>query len=378
MPRRGENIYKRKDGRWEGRYPVGFRPDGKRRYRSVYGSSYQAVREKLIRLKSAPRPSVMPHNKTVGALLSEWIRAIQSTVKESTFANYEMKIRKHLLPAFGGLRCDLLSVREISGFIEQKQREGLSAKYIADMVVLLKSAFKYAARVFGMPNPLQYAVLPKSDRTEKPLLTATQQKTLLSYLLHNPDSTAAGILCSLCLGLRIGEVCGLKASDLDLENRTLTVRRTVQRISSANGKCRTKLIETAPKSRSALRMIPIPQFLADMLQHCCGDPAHYVISGCGQVTEPRTMQYRFRAVLKKAGLPSVNYHSLRHIFATNCLQAGFDVKTLSEILGHASPETTLNRYVHTSMARKVACMQMLAEKSDLPSGMPSAHGGNAA
>ena len=85
----------------------------------------------------------------------------------------------------------------------------------------------------------------------------------------------------------------------------------------------------------------------------------YILSGTSKIIEPRTMQRRFKTILKKADLPSVNYHVLRHIFATNCVKAGFDVKTLSEILGHSSVETTLNRYVHSSIERKTECMKLL-------------------
>lgn len=377
MPKRGENIYKRKDGRWEGRYSVGFRENGKRRYRSVYGSSYQAVREKLIRLKSTGTPPKMPQSKTVSELLNEWMQSARQNAKASTIANYDMKLRKHLLPALGGLKCNSVSGRLVNSFMEQKRQEGLSAKYIADIVTVLKSAFKYAARVYSVQNPLQYVVLPKAERTEKPLLNAQQQETLQTYLQSNPSATATGILCSMNLGLRIGEVCGLKFSDIDLQNHTLTVRRTVQRINDSESH-HTRLIVGSPKSRSSKRVIPIPAFLVDILQKQTIQPDAYLLSGTEQPVEPRTMQYRFQSVLKKAGLPSMNFHSLRHVFATNCLQAGFDVKTLSEILGHSSPETTLNRYVHSSMERKRQCMRLLEKKAYLPSDDPSANSGNAA
>lgn len=340
----------------------------------MYGSSYQAVREKLINLKSADASPELPYSKTVGVLLNEWIQSIKNTAKPSTIANYDMKLRKHLLPALGGLKCNMLSVRTINIFMEQKQRAGLSAKYISDIVTVLKSAFKYAARVYGVQDPLQYVVLPSAERTEKSLLNVQQQDKLRSYLFNHPSTTATGILCSIGLGLRIGEVCGLKFSDINLVNQTLIVRRTVQRICSQEKGDRTKVIVTAPKTRSSQRVIPLPAFLADIMRKQTILPDKYLLSGTDQPVEPRTMQYRFQSVLKKAGLPSVNYHSLRHMFATNCLQTGFDVKTLSEILGHSSPETTLNRYVHSSMERKRQCMNLLEKKAYLPSDSPSENG----
>ena len=155
----------------------------------------------------------------------------------------------------------------------------------------------------------------------------------------------------------MGEVCGLKWGDIDFERSILTVKRTVQRISA--GSHMTRIIVDTPKSRASSRYIPIPNTIMKLLRESRSNNNHYILSGSEKIMEPRTLQRRFQVILKKASLPSVNYHSLRHMFATNSLQAGFDVKTLSEILGHSSVETTLNRYVHSSMERKRACMELI-------------------
>ena len=116
---------------------------------------------------------------------------------------------------------------------------------------------------------------------------------------------------------------------------------------------------TEPKSQSSVRTIPIPRFLMEMLCKAKSSSECFVLSGNNKPVEPRAMQYRFAKILKKVNLPSVHFHSLRHAFATNCIALGFDVKTLSEILGHSSVEITLNRYVHSSMDRKRAYMGLL-------------------
>ena len=154
-------------------------------------------------------------------------------------------------------------------------------------------------------------------------------------------------------------MCALQWKDIDLTNRTITVRKTVQRIKNYGGKTKTKLVITEPKSASSVRVIPIPEFLVVMLERFKDSSDKYILSGRYRPIEPRTVQYRFASVLKKANLPSVHYHSLRHAFASNCVALGFDVKTLSEILGHSSVEITLNRYVHSSLDRKRACMDMI-------------------
>ena len=352
MARRGENIYKRKDGRWEGRCKL-----ESAKYRSVYGKSYNEVKAKLLALKAAPVPVISSGNMTVKTLFEEWLSAVKLRVKESTYANYRMKADKHILPEFGGFRYDLLTVRMLHTFIENKLNSGLSAKYVCDIIIVFKSTAKYIAKVHGFRNILADVVLPKVQKNELNLLTPSQQSQLCRYLKTNMNTTSLCVLLSLYTGLRIGEVCGLMWGDIDFEKSILTVRRTVQRIRT--GVRGTRLIVDSPKSKTSQRSIPIPAFLADILRNFRENDGFYVLSGSAKVTEPRTLQHRFKSILKKANLPSVNYHCLRHMFATNCLQAGFDVKTLSEILGHASVETTLKRYVHSSMERKTQCMNLL-------------------
>lgn len=189
------------------------------------------------------------------------------------------------------------------------------------------------------------------------MLTKEQQSQLVKYLLSNMSMTSLCILLSLYTGLRVGEVCGLMWDDIDFEKGILTVRRTVQRICTDSRK--TEIIADTPKSRSSRRSIPIPIFILKLLRDSRSSNNNYILSGSENIIEPRTLQRRFKSILNKVNLPSVNYHCLRHMFATNALQAGFDIKTLSEILGHANVETTLNRYVHTSMERKKACMALI-------------------
>ncbi len=361
MARRGENIYKRKDGRWEGRYKCGFDSNGKTRYHSVYARTYNEVKEKLSEIKTKPIPVVTAGKLTVKELFSEWLSAVQLRVKESTYANYRMKVEKHILPVFGGLDYSALSAQLVHEFIRKKLECGLSPKYVSDIVVVLKSMTKYVSVQHGYYNPLNNITMPKAHKKDLNLLSETEQKKFQKYISHNINATKIGIMMSYYTGLRIGEVCGLKWSDIDFKNHTLTIKRTVQRIMKKNGSKSTELIVSAPKSKTSERTIPIPDFLYSLLAKYKADNNAYILSGTTKITEPRTMQYRFKSMLKKAVLPSVNYHCLRHMFATNCVKLGFDVKTLSEILGHSNVEITLNRYVHSSMERKKICMNLISQ-----------------
>lgn len=357
MAKKGINIYKRRDGRWEGRYKNGFRADGKPKYRSVYARTYGEVREKLLKLKSAEQKNITPCSLTVEYLFDEWLNMKKSCIKDSTTANYVFKINKHLKPFFSGLKFSLLSPKTVYNFIQKKQSEELSAKYISDMVVILKSMAKYTAKTYHCANEIADIEPPKYAKKELKLYTKNEQKILKSALLKEANPTKLGILLCLFSGIRIGELCALKWSDINLSNSLLYITKTCQRIKCGNS---TKIVITSPKSTSSDRVIPFPEFLLNILKDFTpSEKNSYLLSGSEKIVEPRTMQYRFKSILKKANLPSANFHSLRHIFATNCIEIGFDVKTLSEILGHGTVEITLNRYVHSSISRKRECMELL-------------------
>ncbi|MDE6834961.1 MAG: site-specific integrase [Ruminococcus sp.] len=357
MAKKGINIYKRSDGRWEGRYKNGFRDDGKPKYRSVYAKTYSEVKEKLFKLKATEQENITPCSLTVEILLNEWLNMKKLSVKESTIANYVFKINRHLKPFFSGLKFSLLSPKIVYDFIAEKKSEGLSAKYISDMIVILKSMAKYTAKTYHCTNEIADIEMPKTTKKELKLYSKDEQKILKSALMKEINPTKLGILLCLFSGIRIGELCALKWSDIDLNNSLLHITKTCQRIKCGNS---TKIMITSPKSASSARVIPLPEFLLNILKKSePSDHNSYLLSGTDKIIEPRTIQYRFKSILKKANLPSMNFHSLRHIFATNCIEIGFDVKTLSEILGHVSTGITLNLYVHSSMHHKRECMEKL-------------------
>ncbi|MDE7302992.1 MAG: site-specific integrase [Oscillospiraceae bacterium] len=362
MARRGLNIYRRKDGRWEGRYKNGFRADGKVRYSSVYGKSYSAVRIILDEKRAESQKSVSRRSScTVGELVDSWLFDLKNRVKESTYSNYCMKLRKHILPHFAQQKYSTLTADDLNAFTAEKIRSGLSEKYVADIIVLLKSVAKFGRKRYGYANMIEYAAIPRASKiSEKKLLTRSEQSVLKAELLKAPDSSNIGIMLSAATGIRIGELCALKWSDFDFEKSVMTVKRTVQRISRA-GEKGTHIIVSSPKSAASAREIPLPEFLLPFLNANRSKDSDLILSGSEKIIEPRTMQYRFKSILKKAGLPSVNFHALRHMFATNCIELGFDVKTLSEILGHSSVQVTLNRYVHSSIERKRYCMKLFED-----------------
>ena len=175
------------------------------------------------------------------------------------------------------------------------------------------------------------------------MLDSKEENQLRQYLASHSDRTTLGIIVSMYTGVRIGELTALQWQDVDLKKRILTVRKTLQRIQCQDGVTKTKLVITEPKSESSKRKIPIPAHVIPLLLKFQGNKNEYLISGKETPTNS----------------PLVNFHSLRHMFASRCIRLGFDVKALSEILGHSSVEITLNRYVHSSFEQKIEYMSRL-------------------
>ncbi len=349
------NIYERRDGRFEGRISRGKRSNGTRRFQYFFGKTEEDVREKMAKERQKKSNSPL----TVKQLFSEWHRSIKHKVKESTAANYYLKANKHILPAFGDKSAESIEDTEIYAFIESKQQAGLSNRYISDMLIVMKSMFKYAVRTYRVYNPMEYIKMPRAKNPEITLLDENEQTKLQEYIGHNQNKATLGVALSMTTGIRIGELCALQWKDIDLEKRILTVSKTIQRVQVQGGDKRTKLVITEPKSESSRRKIPIPKGMIAFLEKFKGKDSEYIVSGKEKPIEPRAMQYRFHKILKNVNLPSVHFHALRHIFASTCIKLGFDVKALSELLGHSTVELTLNRYVHSSFEQKIKYMERL-------------------
>lgn len=201
------------------------------------------------------------------------------------------------------------------------------------------------------------AILPDSimchykySARETAIFSIEEQRKLLNFLYDELDRYKLGIIICLFSGLRLGEICALKTDNIDLFNKCIRITQTVQRIKS-DGQHKTSLYCAPPKSASSIRTIPLCDALFDLLV-IMDLPGEYLLNG-RSLMEPRTYQYMFSRYLKSADINKKNFHSLRHTFATNCIENGMDAKCLSEILGHSDVKTTMNRYVHPSMDNKL-------------------------
>lgn len=360
MAKRGSNIYKRKDGRFEGRVSIGYNENGKLKYRYVYGRSLVEVKEKMAEVHSGTVNSEQTRIKmTVKEISDQWLAEKKLTVKSASYSSYRRLLSNHIYPEFGGIRCTALTKQMLNRFISELLVSGrkdggggLSPKTVRDVVVVLKAVFSYAHNEYNLADPTENIRLPRIDKgcEEQSVLEKTERIKLEYHLIHNQSKTNMGILLCLYTGLRIGELCALKWQDINFGTEQVSVTKTIQRISCDDGT--TELAVGSPKSVSSIRDVPIPEFICKELLRFKGSANAYILSGCGTPIEPRTMQNRFKAVLKQCGLHDRNFHSLRHTYATICIENGFDPKALSELLGHADVSITMNRYVHSSAEMK--------------------------
>ncbi len=366
MPRRGENIFQRKDGRWEARYIKGYELSGKIRYGFCYGKTYKEAKTKVEQVKaslvnSGPRPT-SGNRHQLAFFCEEWLRMQKSRIRESTYVKYDSALRCHILPKLGGCCPPGFSTQIVESFKAELLEEGLSAQSVKNILIVLHSVLRYAAEQYPGVFPAVDIRYPREAKKEPRVLTQEEQKRFAAYLREDMDACKFGVLLALMTGLRIGEICALKWENLSLKNNTVLITATMQRIRNltGDGKKKTKILTGDPKSDTSTRMIPLPDGVASLCRKM--DPHRltaYILTGTEDCMEPRRLQRKLRRYTRDCNLEGVHFHTLRHTFATRCMEAGFELKSLSEIMGHAKTSTTLDRYVHSSMEAKRTNMEKL-------------------
>lgn len=372
MPRRGENIYKRKDGRWEGRYIKSYDLNGKAKYSSVYAKSYTEVKE-LLKQQNINRETDKKVFCAINMkqLCEEWLESVKITLKPSSYAKYYHTVHRHIINCIGNIKVKFITNEFIEQFIRKKSGDGkldgsggLSSKTVHDLLSILLQIIKYAEKKKYIINFNYDVIHPKTYICELPVLNVSEQNNLIDYVLKNLDTCKLGVLIALYTGIRLGELCALTWQDVDFETGTLRINKTLQRIKNTDDfeTAKTKVIIDTPKSQKSVRNIPIPSFFIDILKSYSlkYDYDSYILSGTSKYVEPRIYQTKFKKYLKEADISDTNFHALRHTFATRAVEQGFDIKSLSEILGHSSVRFTLERYVHSEYELKKQSMEKLS------------------
>ena len=370
MPRKGENIYKRKDGRWEARYIKSRTTSGKAVYAYVYAKTYREVKTKLgqIIFRQNDPDMEVTTDQMFEDIALEWFEQTKTQVKEATGNKYWNLLRLYIVPNFGNKEVSEITneyIRRQSDWLLKNGSQkgtGLSSKTVSDILNVLSNILKFAAQNGLALNCDVRTIQIKSQGKQMEVLSRKEQERLCQYLYDELNSYNVGILLCLFTGMRIGEVCALQWEDVSFLDKTIYIHRTLQRIQDRDnvGKSKTRIVISSPKSISSIRVIPIPDELLQLLRRHRAAFSGYLLTNDEKYIEPRTLQNHFKRALQVCEIRQINYHSLRHTFATRCIELGFDIKSLSEILGHASVNVTLNRYVHPPMELKKENMQKLS------------------
>lgn len=377
MSRKGENIRKRKDGRWEARYMKSRDKNGNIRYGYLYAKTYREVKEKKIKkLSEIPYKALsqkkvteLSPNATFDEVSQYWKGKIRHTVKDSTYSNYETILNKQILPILGKYAFKELNNKKIWYFLQRKMEQGLSTGTIHVILSVLKNILNYA-QAMGM-YPAESLKFPRiaAGGNEIKIMEAEDYRVLEKRLMDNLDNFTFGILLCMHTGIRVGELSGLQWGDFNFCRKSIQIKRTVTRIKNLDqipypdsqkvGK--TILHIGPPKTTNSMREIPLPDLLVSLAQCLKNHEENYVLTSTNKCMEPRIIQRKYAALLKECEIPPIKIHSLRHQFSCRWVEQGFDTKSLSEILGHTSVRTTLDLYVHIREDTKRNYMNQLID-----------------
>lgn len=377
MSKKGENIRKRKDGRWEARY-IKFRTaDGKIHYGYLYGKSYREVREK--KQTAVAQTLVMPalrddslrmlKDKSVLSISLYWRKHIRYTVKESTYSNYDAILNNHIVPVIGACPVPAITNESISKVLQSGLESGLSPGSLQAVMSVLRNMLHYTEE-YGLSTaePLKFPHFASGSKNIN-IMSKDDYRKLELFLINKLNDFEFGLLLCMYTGIRVGELSGLKWEDIDLNQGKIYIRRTVTRVKNidnisaeeGNSIPKTTLHIGPPKTITSIREIPLPDKLLDYANKLRKNPKYFLLSASEKCMEPRNIQRRYHSILRQCNIPPVKIHALRHHFSCRWIEQGFDTKSLSEILGHTSVKTTLDLYVHIRPEVKRSYMNQLAE-----------------
>lgn len=293
-------------------------------------------------------------------IVEKWKENKQKYVKISSFCTYSLLIEKHILPYFKNK--NKITEQDVERFIFQKISLGLSEKTVKDIFLVLKMILNFAFKNKLLHRVFLDVKFPQCKQEKKLKVFSKQEhKRLLRFVKANFSFKNLGIYICLSTGLRIGEICGLKWGDIDIQEGVLKVSRTIQRV-YIEKTSKTQIIFTSPKTKSSQREVPLNRSLIQILRlmRKISNPDYFVLTNSEKPLEPRNFRKYYNKLLEKLGLPKIPFHGLRHSFATRCIESRCDYKTVSVILGHSNITTTLNLYVHPNLEQKKKCINQMS------------------
>lgn len=294
-------------------------------------------------------------------IIELWKKDKSQYVKKSTYSAYVLLLENHIIPFYGEMQD--VNEDDVQSFVLEKLKQGLSQKTIKDIIIILKMIIKFGVKQ-KMLLPAQLDIKFPSDNSKHDLevLNKNDHRKFINYLQDNFTFRNLGIYVCLSTGMRIGEICGLKWSDIDMYNGVIQVRRTVQRIYVITEEERhTEILIDTPKTKNSIRDIPMTTELMKIIKPLMKivNEEYFLVTNDVKPTEPRTYRSYYERLLKKLNINKIKFHGLRHSFATRCIESKCDYKTVSVILGHSNISTTLNLYVHPNNEQKKRCIDQM-------------------
>ena len=340
-------VRKRENGRWEGRIVVGHKRGGEPIYHSVYAKTQKELLDKLHREIERYDGVELTEDSlmTLGTWLDRWLdEYAANSVRHSTLKNYRY-MANHVKRELGGKQVSSVTAEDVQQMYHRLIDRGLSATTVRHVHSMLHLAMDAAVRShLTAQNPTDLAVPPRAERGEMRILTEQQLDTFMKAI-RTDASWYDFFYTELTTGLRRGEICGLRWQDFDEKSGVLHVRRTLH---TEDG----RLVAGATKTGCGTRDIVLPDGTAEVLRkRKAGSYSEWIFPNLTKPElpiSPGAAYRRLKEILKRANLPDIRFHDLRHTFSTHALSSGVDARTLAGILGHTNASFTLDTYTHVT------------------------------
>ena len=299
----------------------------------------------------------------------EWLDSLKSELRETSIARYKFLLETKVYPYFKGAEIDRITRRDVEYILSElleyggKDKTGLAPKTVIYVLSVIKNTLNYASIRYKVNTPNLSDIRIKQTPGKMRLFTVPEQIKIDRYLKYEQTPANLGMLVCSNTGLRIGEICALRWENIHISKKYIAVKEIAQRVeqpSIRGKKTKTKTIALETDSYCTKRKVPISDELAEILQkNRCPNNA-YLLTGTTDMMDPRTLQSRFKKMLDLLEIPDASFQTFRNTFATRCIEEGISIKSLSEMLGHANVNVTMDRYVHPSIEDKVKDMNMLS------------------